>query len=920
MIEERFMQRVADAVGAVPQQVTAAIDLLDAGATVPFVARYRKDVTGNLDEGKLDIIAAWNKRLAVLTTRRRAILENIAKQGKLTDELREKIEAADDKIMLEDLYAPYKTKRRTKATAAEEHGLGPLADFLLQQLPGLQVIEEFATAFVKPERSISSVEEAIEGARYILAERFTLDAEVRRVIRERMLTAGHLTARSTKNAEGRKTKFEAYYDFAEPLNKIPSHRVLAILRGVKEGFLRVDIAIDDEQVFTELLAGCVKEAGSPFEPYIRLALQEAYARHLRPAIENEVISLVRERADDDAIRVFRENAESLLLAPPAGPIKVIGVAPAPKNGSILAVVDETGAFVESQTIFAASAAKGPGAPAQKTKATDAPAKPAPDQAPAQETATQAVPQQPGNDAPAERAVADVPDGGASKDTASTGEQAHASPPAQTPGTPENDAPDPEKTVADLIEKHSAYAFAIANGKGSRETAAFVNGVLRKIAVKRAFAVLTNDAGAATYSTSKLARDELPDLDAATRVAVFIARRLQDPLTELVKVEPRTIGVGQYQHDVNQKRLREGLSKTIASCVNRVGVDLNTASASSLRYISGLRSEAVQKIIETREKLGGFTSRVHLLEVEGVGMKAFEQCAGFLRVRGGENPLDATAIHPEAYPLVQHIAEAAGVPVAELIGNREALAKVNFTDFENEDAGPLTLAGIRSELYNPARDPRRKFRVPRFLEGIRSVRDLEEGMEMEGVVTNVTDFGAFVDIGLSQDGLVHLSELSRRFVQDPRVIVKVGDIVRVKVIKVEKELTRISLSMKAVTPRPRKGKADHAQKPPGKDRGLRDEPRAREATRAESPRRLTRDRPASARGAQPGDGPRRRQKDAPEPRGREARRETRGAKRARQVTTPRGGPRERAPRQKAASAPFNTGFAEQLAQLKDKLGS
>ena len=722
MLDDCFIERIASEISVRPEQIAATIRLLDGGATIPFVARYRKDVVGNLDEAQIETIAERNSYYIGVLNRRRNILDACTKAGVLTDEFHAKIDACFDKTVLEDLYLPFKPKRRTKASAAEDQGLVPLADFLMQQLPGLQAIEEFAAAFVKPEKSVSSPEEALEGACYIIAERIAADPEARIFLRNRMEEAGVLTARATKNAEAAKTKFEAYYNFSEPLNKIPSHRMLAILRGAKEGVLRVDITIDDEAALNDLAARYVRE--SAFEALLRPAITEAYTRHLRPAIESEEMEEARKRAEDEAIRVCRENVAGILLAPSAGAINTIGVVVSPKKGCRLSVVNGSGQLLESVNVpFAADVDL------------------------------------------AESCV------------------------------------DPVRT---LMQKHEAYAIAIANGPGAREIAKVINGVLGDARDKGAFTLLVSPSPAAACAATRKAKEEYPELDTESLQALSVARRLQNPLAELVKVEPRSIGTGQYQHDVNQKHLREALHRTVTSCVNRVGVDLNTASVEMLRYVSGLQPSVAENIVAKRNALGGFTSREQLREVEGVGPKVFEQCVGFLRISNAVQPLDATAIHPEIYPLVDRLARSVADDVASLMTNAELINKVDFAAFETEAFGPLTLADVREQLLSPGFDVRGVFNVPRFLEGVSSVNDLNEGMEIEGVVTNVTDFGAFVNIGVQQDGLVHLSELSTRFVKDPREVIKVGDVVKVRVIKVDKEAPRISLSMKAAQPpRPRR---------------------------------------------------------------------------------------------------------------------
>ncbi|MCP4643848.1 MAG: RNA-binding transcriptional accessory protein [bacterium] len=828
MIEERYVTRIAEELSVVPERVAKAIRLMDEGATIPFIARYRKDVTGNLDEVKLEGIAERNVYFIGLTDRRRSILDTLTKQEQLTDELRAAIEACFDKTTLEDLYLPYKKRRRTKATVAREKGLEPLAAFLWEQVAGDQSIEEFAATFVRAEKAVASVEEALEGARNILAEQISLDPEVRAATRDRMHKEGKLQAHPTKNAEEKKTKFEAYYQFSEPLATIPSHRFLAVARGVKEGFLRMELAVDDAAMVDEFAGRFLKEPGSPFEPFVRAVVDDGYHRLLRPSVENEVVADVRTRADEEAIKVFRENAHNLLLAPPAGPIAVVGVDPGIRTGCKLAVVDSTGAFIESGVVY--------------------------------------------------------------------------------PHPPKNDAEGAIKILLALMEKHKTVAVAIGNGTASRETARFVKKALDQISSDDVFAVFVNESGASIYSTSKIAREEFPDLDATIRSAIAIARRLQDPLSELVKVDPKHVGVGQYQHDVNQKRLREGLQRTVVSCVNKVGVDLNTASAPLLKHISGIQGNVAQNIVKARSDRGPFKSRQELLEVDGVGPKVFEQCAGFLRITGGECVLDTTGIHPEAYPIVEKMAEGMEVPVSDLIANPAQLGRIKLEQFKTDLVGEYTLKDIREELAKPGRDPRTEFRAPKFLEGVESVADVEEGMVSEGVVTNVTDFGAFVDVGVHQDGLVHLSEMAHKFVQDPRQVVRVGDIVKVKVIKVDKQLPRISLSMKALTdPPPKPQRAATRRRQP--ERGGAPQPAGGQAR----PPQGSRDRAPDQRGDRRPDGRDDRSRRQGGQRGRGKPDRSRGSRGGGRPDGRDSGRPEKKPE------PLNTQLADQLAALKDKFG-
>lgn len=807
MLSASIIERIAGDVSAKPEQVSKAIELLNSGNTIPFIARYRKDVTRGLDEGRLERVDSLNQYFIALEQRRAAVLQNIEKQGKLTENLREAIARCMDKNSLEDLYLPYKRKRQTRAAMARAKGLEPLADFLWAQEGGAEAIEEEAARYVDPAKEVASAEDALAGAKDILAERVAEDAEARARLRDRMAEEGVVRSFSTKTADGQKTKFSDYYDFSEPLKKIAGHRLLAVLRGVREGLLRMELALDDDAIRGEIVSRCLQEAGSPFEPIVREVVEDAYTRLLRPSIENEVLGEARKQADETAIQVFRENTKNLLMAPPAGRLVVLGVDPGLRSGCKLAVVDAQGDLAEHATVY-----------------------------------------------PEEN-----------EDKRRAGQDA----------------------LRALVAKHGVQAVAVGNGTGSREALAFVRGSLQEAGEAGPFVALVNEAGASVYSASKLAREEFPELDVTVRGAISIARRLQDPLSELVKIEPRSIGVGQYQHDVNQKRLREGLHQTVVSCVNRVGVDLNTSSVALLRYVSGIQYGTAQNIVTSRRERGGFQAREQLLEVPGIGPKVYEQCAGFLRIPEGENVLDRTSVHPEAYPFVEKMAESLGLRVDELIGNTEALKKLSLEDFVNDTIGLATLQDIVKELAKPARDPRRKFEVPRFDDRVREVGDLEEGMVLEGMVTNVTDFGAFIDVGVHQDGLVHLSEMAHRFVKDPRHIVRVGEPVKVKVLSVDKDLPRISLSIKALAPAPQR-KRGRARKS-GED-----------AQRPES------ERPGRREGRS-----RNRAEKRDTPRG--------GAKRERTGKGSRSGSESRKPKPAPKKEPLNTQLADQLEALKEKLG-
>ena len=843
MLDAKFMERIASEAGTTARQVGAAIELLDAGATIPFIARYRKDVTGNLDEVKLEAIGEANVYYTALLQRRAAVIDNISRQGKLTDELRAAIEACTGKDALEDIYLPFKRKRRTKATVAREQGLEPLAEYIFRLEPGERALDEIAGEFIRPDKAVDSADSALEGARCIVAEWVSVDPGVRAGLRARMMAEGLLATHSTKLSEGKKGKFESYYAFSEPVKKIPGHRLLAVLRGVKEGMLRMELTLDDAAMRAEISGRFVRGAEGPLASQFNLAIDDSYARLLRPSAENEVIATARKRAEDEAIGVFRANAQNLLMAAPAGRIPVMGLDPGLRSGCKLAVIDDTGTFKEEAVVF--------------------PEK---------------------------------------------NEEAMA-------------------TLRDLMTRNGVVAVAIGNGTGSREAAKFVGDAMTGFDGKKAFTVMVNESGASVYSASKVARDEFPSLDITVRGAISIARRLQDPLAELVKIEPRSIGVGQYQHDVNQKDLRDGLHRTVVSCVNKVGVDLNTASVELLRYVSGIQYGTAQNIVAYRSQHHGFKDRRELLDVDGIGPKVFEQCAGFLRIYNEEAILDSTAIHPENYPIVEKMALSLQVGIKELVRNRELLDKVELAQFETETVGKLALADIRRELLRPARDPRSEFRVAKFMEGVTQIGDLAQGMELEGVITNVTNFGAFVDVGVHQDGLVHLSQLANRFVQDPNDVVKVGQIVRVKVMAVDKDAPRISLSIKALLAAPasqgQRKRPARGAKPAG-DANSAPVEKSADGQTPEGPRR-EHARPDRERKPRPpqGDGQHARPGGRPldKPGGRPPRKP--GDKPSRKPDGRPARPDDRPARGKViqsgdAAGPLNTLLADQLAGLKSKL--
>jgi uncharacterized protein len=707
------------------KSLVAVIGLLDEKATVPFIARYRKEATGNLDEVQIRDIQEKLEYFRELEERRETVLKSIEEQGKLTPELKARIEATLEKTELEDLYLPYKPKRRTKASIAREKGYEPLAQLIWDQKETLG----------------DQADEALEGARHIIAEWVSENAGYRKAVRGMMAAEGIVSARAIEGAEDPEGKFQMYAEYSEPAAKIPSHRMLAIRRGAKEGVLTFEIELDEEKPLAWLRSQIIRNSGE-WRPHLEEAIADSYRRLLNPSIQTEVRLELKDRSDEEAIKVFRENLENVLLAPPAGMLTVLAIDPGIRTGCKIAVVDDTGKFLENAVIY--------------------------------------------------------------------------------PFQPKNDLAGSVRTLASLIARRNVQAIAIGNGTASRETAAFVQDFLRQANLAKIFSVTVSESGASVYSASEIARQEFPDLDLTIRGAISIARRLQDPLSELVKVDPKSIGVGQYQHDVDQRRLKQSLEATVESCVNRVGVDLNTASWALLRYVAGISERTALKIVEYRNEHGKFRSRVELNAVPGFGPKTFEQAAGFLRIRGGENPLDMTAVHPESYKVVEKIASSLGVSVSDLIAAPELVEKVKLEGFTTETVGMYTLGDIREELRKPGRDPREKFVAPQWREDIKEIADLKPGMTLEGVVTNVTRFGAFVDVGVHQDGLVHVSELSHRFIKEASEVVKAGQIVKVQVLSADAKAKRIALSMKALEPAPAEPKRKHVPKPEQQKATLQDQ--------------------------------------------------------------------------------------------------
>ena len=685
---QKVLPRLSAELGISGGQIAAVAKLLGEGNTIPFIARYRKEAHGNLDEVQISKIQERLGYYAELEDRRATILRSIDEQGKLTDELRAKIEACMQKNALEDLYQPYKPKRRTRAMIAKEKGLEPLADKIWGHAP------------------YEGTDEELQGARDILAERIADNADVRGLVRDAFAKKAVVTSEVVTPRPAQPTKFEQYYDFQEPIAEIPSHRFLAIRRGQKEGVLWVRLVVDK----APLVARIAEIVDARGDANLLLAVEDAYKRLLAPSCEIDVNVEKKLEADRQAVEVFAENLRHLLLAAPLGEKKVLAIDPGIRTGCKVAMLDATGKFLVNTVVY----------PMQRTA-------------------------------------------------------------------------EAQETLAKIVEHFHPEAVAVGNGTAGRETEAFVRDVLRLIGAKDVMVVSVSESGASVYSASEVAREEFPDLDLTVRGAISIGRRLQDPLAELVKIEPKAIGVGQYQHDVHQPLLDAKLDEVVVSCVNKVGVELNTASAPLLTRVSGVGPSLAKRIVAWRDANGAFKSRKDLLKVSGLGAKAFEQCAGFLRIRGAANPLDASAVHPERYALVETMAADLGVEVGALVGNAALADRIDVRRYITNDVGEPTLKDIVSELKKPGRDPRAVFEKPAFRDDVTTIDDVQEGMALEGVVTNVAAFGAFVDIGVHQDGLVHVSELADRFVRDPNEVVKVGDKIKVKVIGVDKERQRISLS-------------------------------------------------------------------------------------------------------------------------------
>jgi uncharacterized protein len=722
-VHMKILSRLAQELGVVPARVNAAVELLDDGATVPFIARYRKEATGGLDDTQLRFLEERLGYLRELEERRGAILSSIDEQGKLSPELRAEIEAADTKQRLEDLYLPYKPRRRTKAQIAREAGLEPLADALLAD-PGL-VPEDVALAYVDVDKGIADVKSALDGARQILMERFAEDAGLIEKLRVYLQDRGRVVSRVLEGKENEGQKFRDWFEFDEAWKDMPSHRALALFRGRAEGILAVTVKLPEE-----LQEGCASanpcegmiaahlglgDQGRPGDKWLMDTVRWTWKVKLSLHLELDLMNALFERAEAEAIRVFAANLKDLLLAAPAGQKAVIGLDPGIRTGVKVAVVDRTGKLLDTATLY--------------------------------------------------------------------------------PHEPRNDWEGALNSLGRLVVTHEARLISIGNGTASRETNRLVADLMGRYPQLGITKVTVSEAGASVYSASETAAREFPDLDVSLRGAVSIARRLQDPLAELVKIEPKAIGVGQYQHDVGQTKLSHALEAVVEDCVNAVGVDVNTASAALLARVSGLNAALAREIVAYRDAHGPFADREALKQVPRLGPKTFEQAAGFLRVPGGSNPLDASAVHPESYPVVDRILAALKTDIRGLIGNTHVLKRLNPESFADERFGLPTVKDILRELEKPGRDPRPEFRTATFQEDVQDLKDLKPGMVLEGTVTNVTNFGAFVDIGVHQDGLVHISALSDRFVQDPREVVKAGSIVRVKVLEVDIPRRRIALTLR-----------------------------------------------------------------------------------------------------------------------------
>ena len=705
--------KIAQELSVSSKQVDATVSLLDEGATVPFISRYRKELTGSLDEVQVAAIRDRIQQLRELDKRREAIIKSLTDLGKLTPELEKQLNEAETMVALEDIYLPYRPKRKTRATAAREKGLQPLADLVLSQ--DKVDLQAEADKYIDAEKGVNSPEEALAGARDIIAEFISEHAEVRAKMRELFLEKGVFQSRVAEGKEEQGIKYKDYFDWTEPLKTAPSHRVLAMRRGEKEEILWLDIQPPEDEAIA-LLDRTFVTASNASSDQVRLAINDGYKRLLKPTMETEIRLLTKKKADEEAIRVFAENARQLLMAAPMGQKRIMAIDPGFRTGCKVVCLDEQGKLLEYTAIF--------------------------------------------------------------------------------PHTGAYQASEAEKTVKHLVSTYQVEAIAIGNGTAGRETELFV----RNLNLAGVTIVMVNESGASIYSASEAAREEFPDKDVTVRGAVSIGRRLMDPLAELVKIDPKSIGVGQYQHDVDQNKLQASLDDTVISCVNAVGVELNTASKQILAYVSGLGPQLAQNIVEYRNQNGAFKRREQLKKVPRLGDKAFEQAAGFLRIRNAENPLDASAVHPERYALLEQIAKDMKCSVNDLMRDQQIRKSIPLQKYVTDTVGLPTLNDIMAELAKPGRDPREQFEAFSFTEGVNTINDLKVGMKLPGIVTNITNFGAFVDIGVHQDGLVHLSQITNRYIKDPNEVLKVHQKVEVTVTEVDVNRKRISLSMKEDKPK------------------------------------------------------------------------------------------------------------------------
>lgn len=817
MIAPHFIELIAHEMKIKPEQVETAIGFFNKGATVPFVARYRKDATGGLSENKLERIAERNEYFIALSSRRDAILENIEKQGKMADELRAAFDACVDHVALEDLSLPFKKQRNNRAAIAANKGLLPLADYIWAQSSVSPPPALYAESFVVVDKQVLSVEEALEGARYILAECIAMNADIRREVRECLLKEGKLSVHHTRVETEHASRYGSFHNFQQIMEEVPNDILLTILRGEREGALRVELVVDDDRLLEQLSSRFVQDAGSAYAEEIRAAVSDAYKRLLRPVIEEEVFAKARRKAEEAVIANCRDHLRSLLLTAPAGPVPVIGICCWSSQLRTIAAVDGEGAVQASCAVE-----------------------------------------------------------GDSEETL---------------------AAKMEEALVPLLNEHPAVGIGISGGPGGRETLRFVQSLINRLNM-RVFTALVQDTGLAAYAHSTIAAEELSGMDDMVRAAVSIARRLQDPLRELVKVEPCSLIPARLAAGVNRKHLQAGAVKTIESVVNRVGVDVNTAAVESLRYISGLQLGVAQALVEKRKELGKFNNRSSLLEVSGIGEKTYQQCAGFLRIADGENPLDGSAIHPESYPMVDKMLGVLQCFLPEVMEMPEKLHALDLAALADEVTGPLTLEDICYELGRIGRDSRRRFRPPQNLVPLNTLEDLEEQMVLEGIVTNITDFGIFVNLGLPQEGLVHRSEVGRGILNDPKRSLQVGNVVKVVVLQVDREANKIALSIKGAVklplsrPKPRRlPQAGYAGDSANRsDRDFLDGPR---------------------RGSRPGNARQYGERGTQAP--------SSGASRRRRDKNDMAVPRiSRGEGKKEEKSLLNTSLAEQLAALRDKI--